>query len=77
VEDALGPDGPFISFHPISPQHVVTWLDRNWRRACKAVQDRKSRHRDTCTSVRAYSILAVSHPAGRSRGPSPRHWWSL
>jgi aerobic carbon-monoxide dehydrogenase large subunit len=26
VEDALGPDGPFISLHPISPQHVVTWL---------------------------------------------------
>jgi aerobic carbon-monoxide dehydrogenase large subunit len=26
VEDALGPDGPFISLHPISPQHVVNWL---------------------------------------------------
>jgi carbon-monoxide dehydrogenase large subunit len=29
VEDALGPDGPFIALHPISPQHVVTWLDGN------------------------------------------------
>src|SRR3982751_3221463 len=29
VEDALGPDGQFISLHPISPQQVVAWLDGN------------------------------------------------
>jgi carbon-monoxide dehydrogenase large subunit len=27
VEDALGPNGPFISEHPISPQQVVQWLE--------------------------------------------------
>lgn len=27
VEDALGPNGPFIPVHPISPQQVVQWLE--------------------------------------------------
>ena len=27
VEDALGPKGPFIPLHPVSPQQVVQWLE--------------------------------------------------
>lgn len=27
IEDALGPDGPFITDHPISPERISQWLD--------------------------------------------------